>query len=122
MLAVREQVVRVTLVVQALLQATLPKVVAVVAQVPLEATEMLEEAVEAMVVLELHHPYQAQALLTQVVVVVVRFSPGLLQEMVVLAVVVRVVLTVAQQAAQAQVLQRRELQTQAAVAVVTDEM
>jgi hypothetical protein len=115
-----EQAVRVTLAVQVLYQAIFPKVVAVAVLLPLEAMEMQLGVVEVMGVLELHHPYQVQALHTQVVAVAVRFLLRLLLAMVVLVVAVLAVLTLAQQAAQAQLLQRLERQIQEEAVVETE--
>jgi hypothetical protein len=115
-----EQAVRVTLAVQVLSQAIFPKVAVAVALVPLEAMEMQLGVVEVMGALELLHPYQAQALHTLAVVAAVHTSLRLLLAMVVLEVAVRVVLTLAQQVAQAQVLQRLERQTQAEAVAETE--
>ena len=115
-----EQVGKVTLVVQVHSQEIFPKVAAAVVLLLLEAMEMLEEVGVATVVLELRHPYQAQALHTQVAAVAVRFSLELLLAMVVLVVAVQVVLTAAQQAAQAQLLQRLERQIQAVAVAETE--
>ena len=115
-----EQAGKVTLVVQVLSQAIFPKVAAAVVLLLLEAMEMLEEVGVATVVLELRHPYQAQALHMLVAAVEVRISLRLLLVMAVLVVVVLVVLMLAQQVAQVQVLQRLE-QLTLAVAVVETE-
>ena len=116
--AVLELVVRVILAVQVLFQGILLKAAVAAVLVPLEAMGMQLGVGVAMVALELHRLLLAQALHMLVAAVAVHFLLGLLLAMVALAVAVRAVLPLAQQAARAHLLQRMERQTQAVVAAV----